>query len=75
MKYTYDTECRNLAIHFFGERDPRLAEIAQAIQDTVERFPSSPCQHDVLAGFSTITVDADNIAQCHVCGTVWNPPL
>jgi hypothetical protein len=38
MKYCYDNECFNLAIHFFGEKDSRLQEISQAIQDTVECF-------------------------------------
>jgi hypothetical protein len=39
MKYCYDEECLRLARHFFKEQDPRLEEIAQAIQDTVETFP------------------------------------
>ena len=40
MTYLYDSKCRELAEHFFGEKDPRLDEIAQAIQDRVEDFPN-----------------------------------
>lgn len=37
---SYDSKCYDLAVHFFGEKDPRLQEIAQEIQDAVESFPS-----------------------------------
>jgi hypothetical protein len=33
---SYDRKCYDLAIHFFGDKDPRLQEI----QDAVESFPS-----------------------------------
>jgi hypothetical protein len=42
MKHGYDSECLRLAKHFFSEDDPRLDEIAQSIQDTVESFPDEP---------------------------------
>jgi hypothetical protein len=42
---SYDEKCYELAAYFFGVHDPRLQEIAQEIQDTVETFPSEPaCQ-------------------------------
>lgn len=37
---SYDSKCYDLAVYFFGPTDPRLNEIAQAIQDAVESFPS-----------------------------------
>lgn len=38
----FDSKCLDLAEHFFGKDDPRLREIAQAIQDRIEDFPADP---------------------------------
>jgi hypothetical protein len=38
----FDSKCLELAQHFFGDSDPRLREIAQAIQDLIEDFPATP---------------------------------
>lgn len=39
MRMSYDSKCLELAEYFFDTKDPRLKEIAQAIQDAVESFP------------------------------------
>jgi hypothetical protein len=48
-------------------------DVAELIRTSASETEAK-CQHDLQAPFPTITVE-DQVATCHACGYVWNPPL